>query len=162
VKYPSKAKLEALESLMLENAALFHRLRTVSEEIHGPENVTPGMRGVMTLLEEGGPQTVPRLARIRGVSRQHIQILVNRLLEEKMVELASNPAHRRSRLVALTGTGQNELAVLKERERDLLSQLPVGISKKDLRNAAGTLRSARKLFESDHWSWLTQGRVEPS
>ena len=157
MKYPSKAKLEALDQAIAETLALAVRLRAVADQIHAGQPVSAAMRDVMASLEESGPRTVPRLARMRPVSRQNVQTLVNQLVTKALVRLEANPAHRRSRLVALTSDGKQALDEMTGRERRLLSQAPVGVGKKDLRNAAATLRSVRKLFESEHWSSLIRG-----
>jgi DNA-binding MarR family transcriptional regulator len=157
VKYPSKAKLEALDQVIAETLLLSQRLRAVAEEIHAGQSVTASMRSVMASLDENGPQTVPQIARTRSVSRQNVQTLVNRLLEDGLARLEENPAHRRSSLVALTARGKEKLVELIRQERRLLSQMPIGISKKELRNAAATLRSVGELFDSQRWRSLVQG-----
>jgi len=156
MKPPSKAKIEALEALVKESGALWQRMRVVAEQAHPEGKVTTAMRGVMATLADGGPQTVPQLARVRPVSRQHIQMLVNRLLEEKLVEMTDNPAHRRSRLVQLTEKGKRSLSEMRQRQWELMAHLPVRTSKKELRAAAETLRSARSLFEGEKWQKLVR------
>jgi DNA-binding MarR family transcriptional regulator len=71
--------------------------------------MTLGMRAALELLLVGGPATVPRIARSRGVTRQHVQALVNGLLAQGLVALRPNPAHKRSPLVALSPAGETTL-----------------------------------------------------
>jgi len=156
VKPPSKAKIEALEALVKEAVVLLQRMRVVAEETHPGGRVTTAMRGVMASLADGGPQTVPRLARPRPVSRQHIQMLVNRLIEQQLVEMTDNPAHRRSRLVRLTAKGKRSIAEMRRRQWELLARLPIHTSKKDLRAATETLHSVRALFEGEDWGKLVR------
>ncbi len=148
MKQPSKSKIGAVEELIAETVALCRRLRAVSNEAHGDSRISAGMRGVMSSLEAQGPQTVPQMARARPASRQHIQELVNRLLEPGLVELTENPAHKRSSFVHLTEQGRKELAAIRRRERALLAAMPLGIPKKELKAATETLRSLRAVFES--------------
>jgi len=135
-----------------ETVALFHRLRLTAEEIHGQGEASAGRRGVLRSLGRGGAQTVPQLARARPVSRQHIQVLVNALLGDGLVELRENPAHRRSRLVALTRKGALLLAAMEEREGRLLSRLAVPASARELDAAAAVLRKVRESLEGASWA----------
>ncbi|MGE3191325.1 MAG: MarR family winged helix-turn-helix transcriptional regulator, partial [Vicinamibacterales bacterium] len=95
-----------LESLADETRRLFYRLRAASAHAHGGNDVTAGLRGVMQAIADAGAQTVPQMARARLVSRQHIQVLVDELVERKLVELLNNPAHKRSKLVRLSTQGR--------------------------------------------------------
>ena len=109
---------------------------------------------LLTSLDNLGPQTVPQMARARPVSRQHIQILVNSLLEERRVELVDNPAHKRSNLVRLTRSGKRLVGAMKRRELQLLGQLGIDVAVSDLENAAEVHRAVRQLFESERWQHL--------
>lgn len=142
----------ALRVLFDETVALFHRLRLTAERIHGQGEASAGRRGVLRSLSRGGAQTVPQLARARPVSRQHIQVLVNALLGDGLVELRQNPAHRRSRLVALTRKGALLLAAMEEREGRLLSRLAVPASARELDAAAAVLRKVRASLEGASWA----------
>jgi DNA-binding MarR family transcriptional regulator len=143
---------DALEEVIDETRALFHRLRAVAEQVHAQGELSGGRRGVMKDLARLGPQTVPQLARRRPVSRQHIQSLVNPLLEEGYLERIDNPAHRRSPLLRLTPRGESLVATMDRRESRLLPDLELAISERDLRRAAETLRAVRQAFASDAWS----------
>jgi DNA-binding MarR family transcriptional regulator len=96
------------------------------------------------------------MARARPVSRQHIQSLVDRLAAEGHVELAENPAHKRSHLVRLTGKGKVLVDAMNRREGMILTRLKIGIPEEDLRTAAATLRAVRELLESQQWKQLVR------
>ena len=132
---------------MNETLRLSHRLRLVSEEIHTPSEMSAARRGVLLELESTGPQTVPQIARARPVSRQHIQTIVNGLLNEGLVELVTNPVHRRSRLVSLTGKGRGRLEMMSRTESRVLAGMKVDISERDLQQATEILQRVRNLFE---------------
>ena len=78
-------KAAALAVLFDAAVALFHRLRATAGEVHGQGEPTAGRRGVLRDLSRLGPQTVPQMARRRPVSRQHIQLLVNGLVDTRHV-----------------------------------------------------------------------------
>ena len=85
---------------------LFQRLRATGEELHEDSGITPSQRAVLEFLSQHQPQTVPQMARENSVTRQHIQIIVNKLLEDGLVECISNPAHNRSSLIQMTSSGR--------------------------------------------------------
>ena len=147
-------RVTALMTVFEETRALFHRLKLVVEQIHQEGQMSGGLRGVLRSLVAEGPQTVPQMARTRPTSRQHIQVLVNRLLELGLVELVDNPAHKRSRLVSLTPAGKKRIDAMNQREAALLQKFSVGISEKNLYSSARTLKKLRELFESDKWMVL--------
>lgn len=131
---------------MDEAVKLFHRMKAAAELIHGQGDLSAALRGVLRDLQTYGPQTVPQMARSRPVSRQHIQSLVNHLLEAGLVELKSNPAHRRSMLVTLTLGGKWHVASMLEREAKLFRALPVAIPEADLATTARVLKEMRETL----------------
>jgi DNA-binding MarR family transcriptional regulator len=150
------SRAAALITVFEETRALFHRLKMVVEQIHKEGQMSGGLRGVMRTLVADGPQTVPQIARSRPTSRQHIQVLVNRLLELGLVELIDNPAHKRSRLVSLTPAGRKRIQAMSKREAALLQKLSIDISEKNLNSSARTLKKLREVFESDQWPELLE------
>jgi DNA-binding MarR family transcriptional regulator len=141
--------VEAVESLIDETRLLFHRLKLAGDRLHDSEGITAGMRGVLYDVARRGPQTVPQLARSRPVSRQHIQMLVNPLAERRFVELVDNPAHRRSRLVRLTGKGRRLVDRMRRREKRVLSLLGEGLTESRLRSATTTMRVLRRRLAEE-------------
>jgi DNA-binding MarR family transcriptional regulator len=59
--------------------------------------------------------TVPQAARRLGVTRQGVQRVANDLTAAGLAEFQSNPDHRTSPLLALTGEGRTVLAAITER-----------------------------------------------
>lgn len=142
---------KAIEAVFDEVRLLFHRLRKVGDELHEDIEITAAMRGVLEGLDRLGPQTVPAMARARPVSRQHIQLIVNELLQRKLVGTKDNPAHKSSPLVEITNTGAELLQEMKEREQLLLSKSRIHLSEKHLICTFESLQAIRKFFESTDW-----------
>ena len=142
---------EAMFSVLEESISLFFRVRAVLEDIHGHSQISGSMRGVMRDLRHQGPMTVPQMARQRPVSRQHIQAIVNDLQRAGLVTLVENPRHKRSRLVQLTNSGEDELDRIIEREQKVLNSLDIPVGVADLRQANHTLKEVRSLLESPVW-----------
>ena len=137
----------SLEALIDETVALFHRLRAVAAEVHGEGELSAARRGVLTSLVKLGPQTVPQMAAVRPVSRQHIQTVVDSLAADGLVETIDNPAHRRSVLVRLTARGRTAVRDIARRESSLLASLDVGVSAAEIDRAAAVLKTFRTRLE---------------
>jgi DNA-binding MarR family transcriptional regulator len=134
-----------LETLLDEVRLLWHAAVESAERLHEQEPVTLGMRAVLEYLHTHGTAAVPQMARSRLVTRQHIQVLVNSLLESGLVAMAENPAHRRSGLVRLTDVGRRTFERMRRRERGLLEQVRLDRTR-DVRRAAETLRAVREAL----------------
>jgi len=142
---------DTLLALFDETVALFHRLTAEAETIHERGSLSAALRGMLRGLRRHGAQTVPNMARMRPVSRQHVQGLVNRLHKVGLVEFAENPAHKRSQLVRLTPEGVRKSDEMADRERRLLSGLETGLSVHEIERATGVLRGVRSALESPKW-----------
>lgn len=86
-------------------------------------------------------------ARRRRVSRQHIQALVNPLVDAGMVEAVPNPAHKRSPLMRLTRQGDKTIARMKERETRFARRAELDANASELTRAARTLRELRRALD---------------
>ena len=151
----------ALGRVIDETRALFHRLRLAAEQLHTAERLTAGERAVLVEVATQGPRTVPQMARARPVSRQHIQTLVNALLERALVTLVENPRHQRSKLVELTHEGRALTRTVRSREGKALARLGREFDPTELERAAEMLSRVRDLFEGDRFrrSLDTQGKA---
>jgi DNA-binding MarR family transcriptional regulator len=138
--------VEAMAELIDEVRALFHVLKAAAERVHDEGESSAARRGVLLGLHKNGPQTVPQIARSRPVSRQHIQVVVNGLLDDGLVELMPNPAHKRSHLVALTLDGRTRVRAVAAREAAILRGLETKPAAADLLGAARTLAAVRSAF----------------
>jgi len=136
-----------LETLLNEVRLLFHQCTRIGEEIHSGRPVTIAMRAVLEFLDRNGPTSVPAIARRRHVSRQHIQVLVNELVELGLARLEDNPGHRRSKLVAITGKGKRLFGAMRRRERDVFENAMRGLKVSRLRQAVQTLREVGEALE---------------
>ena len=137
----------ALEDLIGEVRLAFHQLKATAELLHqDPDGLTASHRGVLESLHREGPRTVPDLARARPVSRQHIQVLVNRLLQLELVRTVPNPAHRKSPLIELTPAGARRFEAMQRRERRVLQAVARELPEARVRAAADTLSNLRALL----------------
>ena len=136
-----------IDQLLSEVRSLYNRILQVGEALHANEPVTLGMRAVLEYLQANGATTVPEIARSRSVTRQHIQTLVNGLLDAGCVRLQSNPQHKRSSLVALTADGARIIQRMRQRESRFLDQRDFGLAPTRIREATSTLARVRTALE---------------
>jgi len=135
-----------LDEVLDQVRLLWHVMVQAAEQLHEREPTTLGMRAVLEFLARNGPAAVPEIARSRYVTRQHIQVLVNDLLELRLVSLQDNPAHRRSALVRLTPEGEKAIDRMRRRERRFFDGLKLKARPGDMRLAAATLSAVREAL----------------
>lgn len=132
---------EKVQGVIQEVRRLFHRLSNAADTLHEDLGVTASQRAVLETLVDGGPTTVPTIARDKRVTRQHIQTLVNRLADAGLVETVDNPAHRRSSLVRPTAAGVRLFERIRGRERPWLRAMARDFRRDDLDRTLATLRT---------------------
>ncbi|UCC81968.1 MAG: MarR family transcriptional regulator [Gemmatimonadota bacterium] len=145
-----------MDRLTFEAALLFFRMRVAAKQFLGQGELSAGRRSLIKSLGAHGPQTVPQMARVRSVSRQHIQTLVNSLREDGLVHSVENPSHLRSVLIELTPKGRRFLAEMESREVVLRRFLARGIPAENLQVALEVVQALRGKFESEEWDRLAK------
>lgn len=128
-----------LRQAILAVRRLFHVLAGTADRAHADLGITASMRAVLETLHERGSRTVPQVAREQVVSRQHIQVVVNGLLEAGLVECHDNPDHLRSPIVRLSAAGTRACEAIRRREARLLAELAKKIPGADLKVTLKTL-----------------------
>lgn len=96
-----------------------------------------------------GPASVAAIARKMGLTRQNIQRIADRLMEEGFVATAPNPAHRRAKLYALTSHGEAVMAEVSRREIEWSSRIAGGIEPEELAAALSVMTKLRLRLEED-------------
>ena len=152
---------EAFYALIRLVRRVFNGLSGLSDAIHADRGVTAGMRAVMEQLALGGPRTVPDMARARSVSRQHIQVLVNALVDRGIAENRPNPAHRRSVKIALTPAGDSLFDEMQADEIALLDKLAGGLSARQIEAAHRALAKLDTTVASAHTDVEAGGKGRP-
>jgi DNA-binding MarR family transcriptional regulator len=137
-----------IEDLIDEVRLLWNALVRRGEALHERDGIGMGLRAILEFLLRNGPTTVPNIARRRGVSRQHVQTLVNPLIERKWVRPVENPAHRRSPLMELTSRGRQAIERMRRREAAIFRDVASDLSAHDLERSAATLRALRRAVDA--------------
>jgi DNA-binding MarR family transcriptional regulator len=139
---------QPLYKLIVEIRSAFNALKALSDEMNADIGITAAMRAVMEHLETQRPATVPQIAAAKSVTRQHIQILADALVDKGFARYVANPAHQRSRLLELTDFGTRHFAEIRNREAEALGQLAQGFETTDLERATATLARLRSALNT--------------
>jgi DNA-binding MarR family transcriptional regulator len=103
--------------------------------------ITAAERAIMEFLIRDQKLTVPDIAKRYKVSRQHVQVTVNSLLEKKLVISEENPGHRRSALLRLSPGGKRLFRRIGRHDEGLLNKVFEGIADTDARKTRKTLET---------------------
>lgn len=140
---------KALEDLIVEIIYTFFLIRASGSRIGAVAPWGGSYWGMLRSLKLEGPQTVPQIARSRPVPRQSIQKLANEMLEDGLIEIEDNPAHRRSKLLRLTPKGEATFQELTQHTAQEAENLGHDMDAAELQIAVTVLKRLRdKLRES--------------
>jgi DNA-binding MarR family transcriptional regulator len=143
------AKAKNLNAVILDIRLCFNLLRSLADEMHADLGVNASMRAVMESLAGGNEKTVPEIARSRGVSRQHIQMIANRLTAANLIKVRDNPDDKRTFLVSLTDRGQAVFGEMQDREAVELRRLSGAFSNRELELALNALRKLSDILKGE-------------
>ena len=139
---------QAIEDLIVEIVATFFLLRAEGMRMGVVSSSGEGYWSVLRLLKLKGAQTVPQIARYRYVPRQSVQKLANEMLEDGVIELVNNPAHKRSKLLRLTPKGDAVFQELSDRIAVLTETLAVQGDAAQLQNAVGVVKNLHEQLRT--------------
>ncbi|HET8881054.1 MAG TPA: MarR family transcriptional regulator [Solimonas sp.] len=93
------------------------------------------------------PETVARLARNMGLSRQSVQRVVNEMVDEDMLCLMENPHHQRAKLVTMTDKGRKAFEAAVKLQEPWVKALSAGLNKSRINDARDVLETLRKRLD---------------
>ena len=138
---------KAFTELILETFRFNGRLLAAGDRLSKPLGLTSARWQVLGAIEAQS-LSVAQIARKVGLARQNVQRLADVLEKEKIVEYASNPDHKRAKLVRLTEHGRTtmkKLGLSQERWANLIAS---GVSASELEAAIALMRRLRARLES--------------
>ena len=120
---------------------LFRALSQKSAEQLVTFGISVAERAVMEFLYPKEALSVPEIAERYQVSRQHIQVTVNSLLEQGLAVSRQNPRHKRSSLIQLNAKGRGLFETVLKQDRKIVDALFCDISKTNVRITRQTLQA---------------------
>lgn len=120
---------------------LFRAMAQRADDYLADSGLTAADRAVLEFLFPDARLTVPVIAARYDVSRQHVQVTVNRLLAAGLVETFDNPRHKRSPLIGLSSLGRDAFAEIRGNEKKLLERIFRGVDDGALKITHNTLQT---------------------
>ncbi len=120
---------------------LFRAMAETADSYLRDSGITVADRAVMEFLYPDHALTVPDIARRYQVSRQHVQVTVNRLLEDGLLTSRDNPQHKRSPLLQLSDLGSDSFEEIRRNESKLIEELFSDIEIADVATTKRTLET---------------------
>jgi DNA-binding MarR family transcriptional regulator len=142
---------EQIYELIWCTRRLFQQLRSTSDELLNGTGINASQRAVLEFLNQHQPQTVSNMAREKMVSRQHIQTVVNDLLQLDLVQAQDNPAHKRSPLISMTEQGKQLFKKTTREEMKVLDAMSAELNEKDIATSIRTLNALNDYLQSAQW-----------
>lgn len=105
--------------------------------------VSAADRAIMEFLYPDKALSVPQIAELYSVSRQHVQTTVNSLLERGVLSLKENPKHKRSSLITLNDKGRSLFLDIAQKDKEAIKQLFNGISDAEAKKVRATLEKMK-------------------
>jgi len=134
---------------------LFRSMAQVADGYLAAHGLSAADRAVLEFLYPEETLSVPEIANRYQVSRQHVQVTVNALLEDGFLETRTNPRHKRSPLIALTYVGRELFRKIRNTESGYVDALFVDIPTEDI-------ECTRRTLEAIYFHNLQQGNTHES
>jgi len=149
MKEPRHTRAGSLATeLIVEIFRLNGRLLAEGDRLVAPLAMTSARWQVMGAIAlSPAPETVARLARTMGLTRQGVQRIVDELAVQGMVALRPNPHHQRARLVVLTTQGEVAYAAATALQVPWVNALAREMSPDEIAGACALLRTLRRRLE---------------
>ena len=139
---------------------LFQRLTSESNEFLEGYGINASQRAVLEFLDHNQPETLANMARAHDVSRQHMQQIVNDLLEKGLVQAVDNPNHKRSFLVQRTESGDALFRQIKRVETTLFKAMMKEFDSDAIATCVDTLKRFHEYLHADTWAQLKRDHID--
>ncbi len=106
--------------------------------------VSAAERAVMEFLYPDKELSVPQIAELYRVSRQHVQATVNALLKQNVLSIKENPKHKRSSLIMLNDKGRSLFSDIAKKDKEAIKLLFNGISDSEAKRVRATLEKMKE------------------
>jgi DNA-binding MarR family transcriptional regulator len=118
---------------------LFRSMGQVADNYLQALGISAAERAVLEFLYPDNSLSVPQVAERYRVSRQHVQVTVNALLERGLLLAEQNPRHKRSPLIRLSDEGRSLFFEVTKRDRKAVAQLFGNVSDAEAKRVRATL-----------------------
>ena len=137
----------AFTELIMETFRFNGRLLAAGDRLTKPVGLTSSRWQVLGAIEAES-LSVAQIARRMGLARQNVQRLADALKEERIIEYATNPDHKRAKLVGLTERGRSAMRQLGQLQELWANETTSGVSAAEIQAASDVLRKLRSRLEA--------------
>jgi DNA-binding MarR family transcriptional regulator len=123
---------------------LFRSMGQLADSYLEELGISAADRAVMEFLYPDIKLSVPQIAELYSVSRQHVQATVNSLIERKLLSVEENPKHKRSSLITLNDKGRSLFSEVAKKDKDAIKLLFNGVSDLETKRVRATLEKMRE------------------
>jgi len=127
---------------------LFRSLAATADSYLKDDELTAADRAVMEFLYPKEKLSVPSIANKYRVSRQHVQVTVNRLQSIGLLRAEANPRHKRSQLIRLSELGRETFAEIRSNETIIVRKLFADLDQQDIESTRRLLKALLARCES--------------
>lgn len=127
---------------------LFRAMGDLADHYLKDDELTAANRAVMEFLYPDEKLSVPAIASKYHVSRQHVQVTANQLLDSGLIRTVANPAHKRSPLLSLSKSGRDTFAEIRRNEAALVEKMFTELHQDDIEVTRRLLQSLLVRVES--------------
>lgn len=120
---------------------LFRAMADAANAYLRDAGLTAADRAILEFLHPDAALTVPEIARRYQVSRQHVQVTINGLLDKGLVRSTVNPQHKRSSLMQLSEAGREAFARIRAMESRVIDELFSNVEIADIATTKRTLET---------------------
>jgi DNA-binding MarR family transcriptional regulator len=126
---------------------IFRGMARVAGEALEPLGISAAERAVMEFLFPDEALSVPEIASRYDVSRQHVQVTVNSLVDKRLVQRRPNPRHKRSGLICLSPQGKRLFEAVRAQDAQLIEELFANLPAAHLATTLKTLKELHLRLE---------------
>ena len=120
---------------------LFRAMAQVADGYLKAHGLSVAHSAVLEFLYPDEALSVPEIASRYQVTRQHVQVTVNALLQDGFLETRPNPRHKRSPLIALTRIGRDMFEKIRTIESGHVDALFADVPDEDIETTRRTLET---------------------
>lgn len=141
-------KTEQLYHLIWMSRPLMQAAEALVERNLEGTSLTVRMRAVLEIIARHGNQSVPEIATHLHINRQYVQVMVNETIAQGFTRKVSNPRHRKSSLIALTGAGDQMISAVMSNELDSVRKLASDLDAAVIEDAHGLMAKVLTALQS--------------
>lgn len=129
---------DSFSALVVQVIAFAGALETAGNTLAEPTGQTAARWQVLACIEDE-PATVSAIARALSLARQSVQRVADLLVDDGLARYRENPAHKRAKLLRLTGSGLETLRTIQVAQADWAQKMAAGLDPDHLEATRQTL-----------------------